>query len=83
MHIPSQFANVGFDVENKTKSDVGFSTLYNVDTTSVPNVETTLQNVKTTLHNIDTKLYQRCFNLAWTLVKATLNPIGLVMIMYS
>ena len=68
------------DVENKTKSDVRFSTLHNVDTTSVPNVETTLQNVETTLHNVGTTLIQRCFNLASTLVKAILNPIGLVMI---
>ena len=59
----------------------GFSTLYNVDTTSVPDIETTLYNIKTTFHNVDTKLYQRFFNLAWTLLKAILNPIRLVMIM--
>ena len=35
----------GTDVENEAKSDVGFSELYNVDTTSVPEVETTLHNV--------------------------------------
>ena len=38
-------------------------------------------NVETTLHNVGTTLIQRCFNLASTLVKAILNPIGLVMIM--
>ena len=37
-------------------------------------------NVKTTLHNVGTTLIQRCFNLASTLVKPILNPIGLVMI---
>ena len=29
--------------ENETKSDVEFSTLHNVDTTSLPEVETTLK----------------------------------------
>ena len=38
-------------------------------------------NVETTLHNVGTTLIQRCFNLASTLVKTILNPIGLVMIM--
>ena len=38
------------DIENETKSDFGFSTLHNVDITSVPQVETTL--------------IQRCFNLS-------------------
>ena len=37
-------------------------------------------NIKTTLHNVETTLVQRCFNLVLTLVKAILNPIGLVMI---
>ena len=37
-------------------------------------------NVETTLHNVGTTMIQRCFNLASTLVKAILNPIGLVMI---
>ena len=46
------------NVENEAKSDVGFSTL----------------------HNVDTTLIQRCFNLALMLVKAILNPVGLVMI---
>ena len=68
------------DVENETKSDVGFLTLHNVDTTSVPDGETTLRNVETTLHNVGTMLIQRYFNLASTLVKAILNPIRLVMI---
>ena len=62
------------EVENEPKSDVGFSVLHNVDTT--------LHNVETTLHNVGTTLLQRCFNLAWTLVKTILNPIGLVMIMH-
>ena len=44
------------------------------------NVETTLHNVETTLHNVGTMLIQRSFNLASTLVKPILNPIGLVMI---
>ena len=54
-------------VENKTKYNVGFSTLQNFDTTSLP--------------DIDSNLYQRCFNLASTLVKTILNLIGLVVIM--
>ena len=32
-------------------------------------------------NNVGTTLIQRCFNLASTLVKTILNPIGLVMIM--
>ena len=48
--------------------------LYNVSTRRWNNVETTL-------HNVHTTLYQRCFNVAWTLVKAILNPVGLLMIM--
>ena len=32
-------------------------------------------------NNSGTRLIQRCFNLASTLVKAILNPVGLVMIM--
>ena len=42
--------------------------------------QTTIHNVKTTLQNVGTTLIQRCFNLALTLVKAILNPVGLVMI---
>ena len=42
---------------------------------------TALHNVQTTLPNVGTTLVQRCFNLASTLVKAILNPIGLVMVM--
>ena len=37
-------------------------------------------NVETTLNNVGIMLIQRCFNLASTLVKPILNPIGLVMI---
>ena len=51
----------------------------NVETT-LHKVETMLHNVGITLHNVGTTLIQRCFNLALTLVKPTLNPIGLVMI---
>ena len=69
-------------IENETKSDVGFSTLHNVDTTSVrESVKTTLHNVEATLHKVGTTLIQCCFSLASMLVKAILNPIGLVMIM--
>ena len=61
---PSQHFNVGSmlfqrcgstlkwrwsDVENETKSDIGFSTLHNVDTTSVPDVQTTSKQRCTTL----------------------------------
>ena len=69
------------DVENETKSNVRFSTLHNVNTTSVPVIETTLHNGKTTLHNVGTTLIQRYFNLVSTLVKTILNRTGLVMIM--
>ena len=53
---------------------------YNVSARRWSNVETTLQNVETTLHKFGTTLIQLCFNLASTLVKPILNPIGLVMI---
>ena len=68
--FPSQHVNVGStlfqrfastlkshwsDIENETKSDVGFSTLHNVDTMSVSDIETTS--------------IQRYFNLVSTLVK--------------
>ena len=71
---PSQHFNVGstlfqrcgstlkwrwFDVENETKSNVGFSTLHNVDTTSVSDVETTLK--------------QRWYNFILTLLQCVLN----------
>ena len=36
---------------------------------------------ETTLHNVDTTLGQRRFNVVLTLIKTTLEPIGLVMIM--
>ena len=55
----------------KQKSDVGFSTLPNVDTTSVPDVETTLQQRYTTL-------FQPSVDI---IVKTILNPVRLVMIM--
>ena len=54
---------------------------YNVSARSWNNVETTLNNVETTLHNVGLTLIQCCYNLASTLVKAILNPVGLVMIM--
>ena len=53
------------DVEDKTKSDVGFSTLHNVDTTLVPDVETTLKQHCTTL-------IQLCINVALTSAKLKL-----------
>ena len=65
---------------NETKSDVGYSTLHDVDTPSVPDVETKWKQRYTTSKQRCTTLYQRCFNLAWTLVKAILNPVGLVII---
>ena len=41
----------------------------------------TLKQRRKTLHNVDATLYQRCFNVAATLVKATSNSIDLVMSM--
>ena len=55
--------------------------MHNVDTMSVPDVETTSKQCYTTSKQRYTTLIQRCFNLALTLVKAILNPIGIVMIM--
>ena len=46
------------NVENETKSDVGFSMLCSVDTTSVPDVETTSNIVAQRWYNIDTTLFQ-------------------------
>ena len=54
---------------------------YNVSAWRWNNVEITLHNIETMLYNVGTTLIQRCFNLASTLVKAVLNPIGLVMIL--
>ena len=54
---------------------------YNVSARRWNNVETTLHNVESTLHKVGLTLIQRCFNLASTLDKAILNPIGLVTIM--
>ena len=53
---------------------------YNVSAWRLNNVEITLHNIETMLYNVGTTMIQRCFNLASTLVKAVLNPIGLVMI---
>ena len=70
---PSQHFNVGstlfqdwFDVENKTKSHVGFSTLHNVDTTSIFVVETTL---KQHWYNYFLTLFQRISTIVKTLSK--------------
>ena len=54
---------------------------YNVSIQRWNNVETTLHNVETTLQNDGATLIQCYFNLASTLVKPLLNPIGRVMIM--
>ena len=50
------------DVENETKSVVRFSILHNVNTRSVPDVETTL-------HDVDATSNQRFFRVVSTLVK--------------
>ena len=55
-------------VENVTKSKVGFSTLHNVDTTSVS---------KQRRKNVDTT-FSQCFTVASTLWEAISKPIGLV-----
>ena len=55
-------------VENVTKSNVGFSTLHNVDTTSVS---------KQRRKNVDTT-FSQCFKVASTLWEAISKPIGLV-----
>ena len=40
-----------------------------------------LKQCRNKAHNVGTPLIQRCFKRALTLVKAIMNPIGLVMIM--
>ena len=67
--------------ENPTSYFQRCTTLIQRQCPTLNNVETTLHNVETTLHNVDTTLIQSFFNLATTLVKAILNPIGLVTIM--
>ena len=49
------------DVENETKSDVGFSMLHNVDTTSVSTIETTL---KQRWYNFISMLFQGGLNVS-------------------
>ena len=44
----------------------GFSTLYNVDTTSVPDIETTLTQRHTTSKQRFTTLIQSCINVVST-----------------
>ena len=55
------------DVENETKSVVRFSILHNVNTRSVPDVETTL-------HDVDATSNQRFFSVVSTLVKVISRP---------
>ena len=71
--IPSQHFNVRSTLwinveitlirknENETKSDVGFSKLHNVDTTSEPHVKTMSKRRCRTL-------YRRCFNVTSKLI---------------
>ena len=82
--IPSQHFNVGSTLVNvldQRWNNVKNSTFHNVDTTSVPDIETTLKQRYTTSKPRCTTLVQGCFNIVPTLVKAILNPTGLVMIM--
>ena len=88
---PSQHFNVGSplfqrcgstlkqrqsDVENETKSDVGFSTLHNVNTKSVSEVKSTLHNVNTTVFQRCTTSFQRCFNVDMTLSQRCFNVVS-------
>ena len=59
------------DVEYGTKSNVGFSSLHNVDTT----LEQRCTALKQCWKNIDTTLYQVCFNVTSTL-KLYRNQLG-------
>ena len=56
------------DVENETKSDVGFSPFHNVDTTSVSDVETTLIQRCATSNQRCFDVVQRCFNVDYNLI---------------
>lgn len=51
------------------KTDIGFSTLDNIDTTSV-------SDAVTALHKADAMLHQRGFKVVSMLVKAISKPIG-------
>ena len=76
------------DVENESKSHVGFSTLHNVDTTLHLDVETTSKQRRSTLkqrRNNCTKLKQRRNNVAQlrynfvsTLFLRSLNVVGTI-----
>ena len=73
--LPSQHFNVGptlfqrwSDVENETKSNVGFSTLDKVDTTSVSDVETTLRR---RWYNFISMLFQRVLNISKSFIKTS------------
>ena len=56
------------DVENERKSDVGFSTLRNVDTISVSDVEATL---KQHWYNFMLTLLQRVLNISKSYIKTS------------
>ena len=60
------------DVENETKSDIGFSTLHNVDTMSVHDVETTLKHKVTQSRN---NAAERCYNIDTTLHQPSVDVI--------
>ena len=56
------------DVENETRSDVRFSVLHNVDTTSMSDVETTLIQRCATSNQRCFDVVQRCFNVDYNLI---------------
>ena len=67
--------------QNPTSDFQRCTTLIQRESPTMKKRRAALHNVQTTLPNVGTTLVQRFFNPASTLVKAILNPIGLVMVM--
>ena len=67
--------------QNPTSDFQRCTTLIQRESPTMKKRRAALHNVQATLPNVGTTLVQRFFNPASTLVKAILNPIGLVMVM--
>ena len=71
------------EVENETKSDVGFPTLTNVDATLVPDVETTSKRRCTTSKQPCTTLIQYWYNVVSTLWKVVSTLYNVVLMLFK
>ena len=67
-HRINVVSTLWINVANETKSDVAFSTLHNVDTMSVSDVETTL---KQRCYNFISTLFQRDLNISKSCIKTS------------